>query len=193
MAPYSLSAIIQASQTPCDPKMIRLMLSLGLLGIKCQRLPCSRWVHRNHAPRVYITSFFESILDVMAPRDWNLNHFIFFYSRFFFFFHFLFCFYLSCFGEFCKAFFAFYCLLWRSRNVLLAPWVYNGRIKFFLAISQNQQAPFCHESPPRTRRDRSWRLRGRTYGNTSLMLRIVRRVLVLRRVFKTCVRAAGDL
>lgn len=91
-----------------------------------------------------------------------------FLQPFFFLFHFLFCFYLSCFGEF-------------------------GRIKFFLAISQNQQAPFCHESPPRTRRDRSRRLRGRTYGNTSLMLRIVRRVLVLRRVFKTCVRAAGDL
>lgn len=122
---------------------------------------------------------------------WTILYF--FTAVFFFFFHFLFCFYLSCFGEFCKAFFAFYCLLWRSRNVLLAPWVYNGRIKFFLAISQNQQAPFCHESPPRTRRDRSRRLRGRTYGNTSLMLRIVRRVLVLRRVFKTCVRAAGDL
>lgn len=51
----------------------------------------------------------------------------------------------------------------------------------------------ANESPPRTHRDRSRRLRGRTYGNTSLVLRIVRHVLVLRRVFKICVRAAGDL
>lgn len=195
MAPYSSSAIIQVSQTPCDPKMIRLMLSLGLLGIKCQRLPCSRWVHRNHAPRVYITSFFESILDVMAPRDWNLNHFIFFYSHFFF--CFIFCFVSISisvvlvnfarpsllFTVCCDAPELFYWLL----EYIMA------EFNFFFAISQNQQAPFCHESPPRTRRDWSQHLRSRNYGNTSLMLRIVRRVLVLRRVFKTCVRPAGDL
>ena len=139
----------------------------------------------------------------MASRDWNLDELYgvilcFFYSCFFFYiyisFFVLFCLYLSCLGEFCTAFllFAFCFLLWSSRN-RLREYIMAELHFFFLAISQNHKALFCHKSPPRTHRDWLRRLWGRTYRNTSLMLRIVRRVLVLQRVFKTCVQAAGDL
>ena len=126
------------------------------------------------------------------------SHFMFFLQLFFFLYiYFIFCFVLSLsqlFGRILHGLLAFCFLLFAVKLQKSAPWVYNGRITFFfLAISQNHKALFCHKSPPRTHRDWLRRLWGRTYRNTSLMLRIVRRVLVLQRVFKTCVQAAGDL